>query len=167
MIKPLIGFTPIGFIRSEHLCAERTPIQPVFARECEGRVEIHPEFAEGLLDLDGFSHVHLIYHLDRAERPKLRVRPFLQDVERGIFATRYPARPNAIGLSVVELLGIDGRILHFRGADILDGSPLLDIKPFIAKFDCIEPSRNGWYDEVDAETAQRRGLREYCKGKQS
>ncbi|SDH75538.1 tRNA (N6-threonylcarbamoyladenosine(37)-N6)-methyltransferase TrmO [Propionivibrio dicarboxylicus] len=164
MTKRLIAFTPIGFIHSEHICAERTPIQPVFARECEGRIEILPEFAEGLLDLDGFSHVHLIYYLDRAERPRLKVRPFLQDVERGIFATRYPARPNAIGLSVVELLRIEGCILHFRGSDILDGSPLLDIKPFTARFDHIQSTRNGWYDEVDAETAQRRGVREYFKG---
>lgn len=167
MSKPRIEFTPIGIIRSEHICAERTPIQPVYARGCEGRVEVRQEFAEGLLDLDGFSHIYLIYHLDRAKGPKLRVKPFLQDVVRGIFATRYPARPNPIGLSVVELLHIEGDVLHFRGADILDGTPLLDIKPFIKQFDGIEPTRNGWYDEVDADAAKRRGIREYCKGTES
>lgn len=162
-MRSKVEFTPIGVVRSEHICAERTPIQPVFARKCEGRIEVFPEFVEGLRDLDGFSHIHLIYHLDRADPPKLIVKPFLQDTERGIFATRYPARPNPIGLSVVELLRVEGHILHFRGADILDGSPLLDIKPFTAKFDHIESTSNGWYDEVDAETAKRKGLREYEK----
>ena len=161
MARPQIQFTPIGVVRTEHICAEKTPIQPVFARQCAGRIEVFPEFVDGLRDLDGFSHIHLIYHLDRADSPKLIVRPFLQDVERGIFAIRYPARPNPIGLSVVELLRIDGGVIYFRGADMLDGSPLLDIKPFTSKFDCIEATRNGWYDEVDTETTRRKGLREY------
>lgn len=156
-----VQFTPIGVVRSEHLCAERTPIQPVFARECVGRLEVFPEFVEGLRDLDGFSHIHLIYHLDRADSPRMLVRPFLQDKERGVFATRHPARPNPVGLSVVELLRIEGSVVYFRGADILDGSPLIDIKPFTAKFDCIESTRNGWYDEIDNATAEHKGLRDY------
>ena len=161
-----IVFRPIGVIRSEHVVAQETPIQPVYARDCCGRVEMLPEFADGLDDIDGFSHVYLIYHFDRTETPKLRVKPFLQDTERGVFATRAPCRPNAIGLSVVELLSRDGNVLHFAGADILDGTPLLDIKPFTAKFDgIITPTRNGWQDEVDEETARQRGKRGFRGGR--
>ena len=110
-----IVFQPIGVIRSEHVVTQETPIQPVYARDCLGRVELLPEFADGLHDIDGFSHIYLIYHFDRAEAPKLRVKPFLQDTERGVFSTRAPCRPNAIGLSVVELLSREGNVLHFAG----------------------------------------------------
>ena len=156
-----IIFRPIGVIRSEHVVPQETPIQPIYARDCHGRVELLPEFADGLHDLDGFSHIYLIYHFDRAETPKLRVKPFLQDTERGVFATRAPCRPNPIGLSIVELLGREDNVLHFAGADILDGTPLLDIKPYSAKFDRIDTFRNGWQDEVDEETASQRGRRGY------
>ena len=159
-----ILFRPIGVIRSQHLLPQQTPIQPVYARGCKGRIEIRPEFADGLRDIEGFSHLYLIYHLDRAGAAKLRVRPFLQDTEHGVFATRQPCRPNPIGLSVVELLKCDGNVLHFDGADILDGTPLLDIKPFTAKFDRMETTRNGWQDDVDEDTAKRRGVREFRGG---
>ena len=160
-----IVFRPIGVIRSDHVVPHETPIQPVYARDCHGRVELLPDFADGLHDLDGFSHIYLIYHFDRAEAAKLRVKPFLQDTERGVFSTRAPCRPNAIGLSVVELLRREGNVLHFAGADILDGTPLLDIKPFTAKFDGVTPTRNGWQDEVDEDTAQRRGKRGFRERK--
>ena len=160
-----IVFRPIGVIRSEHLVPRETPIQPVYAKACRGRVELLPEFADGLHDLDGFSHIYLIYHFDRAEAPKLRVKPFLQDTERGVFSTRAPCRPNAIGLSVVELLSRESNVLHIAGADILDGTPLLDIKPFTAKFDGITPTRNGWQDEVDEATARHRGKRGFRGGR--
>jgi len=157
----LFTYRPIGVIRSEHTVAEQTPVQPVYARGCEGRAEIFPEFAEGLSDLEGFSHLYLIYHFHRAGPAKLRVKPFLQDVERGVFATRAPLRPNPIGLSVVELLGREGNLLRLRGVDILDGTPLLDIKPYTAKFDLHDASRNGWQDEVDEASARRLGQRGY------
>ena len=159
-----VVFKPIGVIRSAHVCARQTPVQPVYARGCTGRVEVFPEFCEGLRDLDGFSHIYLIYHLHQADPAKLLVRPFLQDVEHGIFATRHPCRPNPIGISVVQLLRCERNVLHIEGCDIIDGTPLLDIKPFTAKFDGIEPTRNGWQDEVDDETAQGRGLRDYRSG---
>lgn len=164
MTTSAILFRPIGTICSEHVSAQATPIQPVYAKDCKGRVEIFPEFAEGLRDLEGFSHVYLIYHFHQAESPRLVVTPFLQDTERGVFSTRHPCRPNPIGLSVVELLRCQGNVLYFEGADILDGTPLLDIKPFTSKFDRIEPTRNGWQDGVDEETAQRRGRRGYRGG---
>jgi len=154
----------IGVIRSEHVAAEKTPIQPVYARGCRGHVEVSPDLAEGLCDLEGFSHIYLIYHMHRAGTTKLVVQPFLDDADRGIFATRAPCRPNPIGLSVVELVRRERNVLYVDGLDVLDGTPLLDIKPYVAKFDCIEGTRNGWLDEVDEETAQERGRREYHGG---
>jgi len=163
MEETFIIYRPIGVIHSEHVVAERTPIQPVYARGCRGEVEIYPEFEEGLRDLEGFSHVYLIYHLHRAEPAQLVVKPFLQDAMRGIFATRAPCRLNAIGLSIVELIRREGNVLHLDCVDILDGTPLLDIKPYTAKFDCIKQTRNGWQDEVDEETAMQLGKRNYHK----
>jgi tRNA-Thr(GGU) m(6)t(6)A37 methyltransferase TsaA len=154
-----VTFRYVGVIRSEHVNEEQTPIQPAFARGCTGQVEVYPEFEEGLRDLDGFSHLYLIYHLHRAGPAKLLVKPFLQDAERGVFATRAPCRPNAVGLSIVELVRREGNVLHLDGVDILDGTPLLDIKPYTARFDTIETTRNGWHDEIDEETARRRGRR--------
>ena len=162
-----ILFKPIGIIRSEHVSAQATPIQPVYAKGCRGQVEIFPEFAEGLRDLEGFSHVYLIYYFHQAGAPKLAVKPFLQDMERGVFATRQPCRPNPVGLSVVELLQRDGNVLHVDGIDILDGTPLLDIKPFTSKFDRIVTTRNGWQDSVDEVTAMKRGCRGYRSGDDS
>nr|WP_321465372.1 tRNA (N6-threonylcarbamoyladenosine(37)-N6)-methyltransferase TrmO [uncultured Desulfobulbus sp.] len=160
-----ITFSPIGVIRSEHTVAKQTPIQPTYAKGCRGRAEILPEFCQGLQDLAGFSHIYIVTHLHQAEPPKLVVKPFLQDVPRGVFSTRAPCRPNAIGLSIVELVGIEGTTLLLDGVDILDGTPVLDIKPYCAKFDLIEHTRNGWQDEVDQATAQKRGLRDYEQSK--
>jgi len=155
-------YRPIGIIHSEHTVAEKTPIQPVYAQGCKGQVEVFTEFAEGLKDLDGFSHIYLIYHFHQSSpQVKLIVKPFLQDIEHGIFATRAPCRPNAIGLSVVELEKIEGRILHINGVDILDGTPLLDIKPYTAKFDLYDIKKNGWQDDVEDEKAHRKGKRGY------
>jgi tRNA-Thr(GGU) m(6)t(6)A37 methyltransferase TsaA len=124
-------------------------------------VELLPEFAEGLRDLEGFSHVYLIYVFDRAEGGKLLVRPFLDDQMRGVFATRAPSRPNPIGLSIVELLEVEGSTLLVDGVDVLDGTPLLDIKPYSARFDRIDNTRNGWQDTIDDDTAADRGRRGY------
>ncbi len=164
MTREGITLTPIGVIRSEHVVARQTPIQPAYAKGCKGRVEIFPEFAEGLQDLEGFSHIYLIFHFNQAGPMQLIVKPFLQDVERGVFSTRAPCRPNGIGLSIVELIGREGNVLSLDCVDILDGTPLLDIKPYTAKFDRLETSRNGWQDEVDEATAQNRGRREYNGG---
>jgi len=161
MNQDTITYRPIGIIHSEHLDTELTPIQSAYAQGCKGHVEIFPEFATGLQDLDGFSHIFLIYHFHQAESAKLVVKPFLQDVERGVFATRSPCRPNNVGLSVVELVRREGNVLYLDGVDILDGTPLLDIKPYTAKFDRIETQRNGWQDDVDDETARRIGRRGY------
>ncbi len=162
-----IIFTPIGVIRSEHVVARQTPIQPVYAKGCKGQVELFPEYAEGLSDLDGFSHIYLLFHFNQAGPMQLIVKPFLQDIERGVFSTRAPCRPNGIGLSIVELIGRKDNVLLLDRVDVLDGTPLLDIKPYTVKFDRLETSRNGWQDEIDEETAQQLGRREYKGGEGS
>ena len=161
MNKCEILYWTIGIIHSEHKEDAKTPIQPVYAKGCKGYVELYPEFVDGLRDLKEFSHIYLIYHFHKSREVKLIVKPYLQDVNRGIFSTRAPFRPNPIGLSVVELLGIKGNIIHFDGADIIDGTPLLDIKPYTAKFDLHKTKKNGWQDDVDEQTAQKRGKRGY------
>lgn len=159
MVASEILFRPIGVIHSPHTEAARTPIQPYFATDCTGTVELLPEYAAGLQDIEGYSHLYLIYQLHRAPAPSLTVKPFLQDVERGLFATRAPCRPNPIGLSIVRLVSREGNRLHIEGVDMLDGTPLLDIKPYSARFDCIVGTRNGWQDDVDEAEALRRGRR--------
>jgi tRNA (adenine37-N6)-methyltransferase len=155
-----VVYRPIGVIRSEHTKPEKTPIQPVYCEGCQGRAEVFPEFAAGLRDLEGFSHIYLVYHFHKTNKPQLIVKPFLQDVERGVFATRASCRPNPIGLSIVKLLRREGNVLYLDNVDVLDGTPLLDIKPYSARFDRIEGTRNGWQDEVDEATAQIRGKRQ-------
>lgn len=159
MSERAITFHSIGVIRSVHRSPEKTPIQPTYAGGFSGKAEIFPEYAEGLKDLEGFSHIYLMYHFHRVHETKLFVKPFLQDIERGIFATRAPCRPNAIGLSVVKLERVEENVLHLDGVDILDGTPLLDIKPYTVKFDHIATTRNGWQDDIDEATARRRGRR--------
>lgn len=161
MHETTIVYKPIGIIYSEHVIAEDTPIQPIYARGCKGRVKVFSEFAEGLRDLEGFSHLYLLYHFHRAGQATPLVKPFLQDVVRGVFSTRAPKRPNPIGLSIVELVGREENVLFLDGVDILNGTPLLDIKPYTARFDRVDTSRNGWQDEVDEDVAQKRGRRGY------
>jgi len=143
-----IEYHPIGFVRSPHQTTSGTPIQPSRARGIEGTVEIADEYVEALSDLDGFSHIILICHLHRASEFKLKVVPYLDTELRGLFATRAPSRPNPIGLSIVRLLGIDGRVLRIEGVDLLDGTPVLDIKPYVRDFDDQTEVRCGWLDDV-------------------
>jgi tRNA-Thr(GGU) m(6)t(6)A37 methyltransferase TsaA len=144
-------YRPIGVIHSVHKIAAQAPIQPLFAKHCKGQIEIYPEFEAGLDDLEGFSHIYLIYHLHKAGPANLKLKPFLQNVEHGVFATRAPNRPNAIGLSIVELINRERNILHINNVDMLDGTPLLDIKPYTGNFDHVKTTRCGWLDEVEAE----------------
>lgn len=148
-------------IRSPHTEASKTPIQPVFAKGIEGRVEVFEEFAEGLSDIEGFSHIYLIFVLDRAGPCRLMVAPYLSDDVHGVFATRAPSRPNAIGISLVRLVAREGSTLRVSDLDILDGTPLLDIKPYSGRFDERDDAICGWLEEVDDRTAGERGLRGY------
>jgi tRNA-Thr(GGU) m(6)t(6)A37 methyltransferase TsaA len=132
------------------------PIQPTGAKGVAGRIEVLPEFVAGLQDLDGFSHVILLYHLHRAGAAALTVTPFLDTRERGVFATRAPTRPNPIGLSVLELDSVGGGIVHLRNVDILDGSPVLDIKPYVPAFDVWPAGRIGWLAETGGSAATER-----------
>lgn len=154
-----ITFTPIGFVRCAHTDRSTTPIQPVYAEGCRARVEIFPQYQEGLDDIDGFSHLHLLYYFHKAGPASLKVVPFLDDVPRGVFAARSPRRPNPVGLSLVRLIRRDGNVLYIEDVDMLDGTPVLDIKPFIPRFDMRENVRAGWQDDVDEKVAQRRGRR--------
>ena len=140
-----VVYRPIGVIHTPFITTAGMPIQPRGAPGVLGTVDVFEEFQAGLADLDGFSHVILLYHLHRASTTKLRVVPFLDTIERGIFATRAPVRPNPIGLSVVRLRSVSGGTLEVENVDILDGTPLLDIKPYVPDFDCFEVDSTGWY----------------------
>jgi len=145
-----IVFRPIGHVSSPFKDVEGMPIQPAAARGITGEVRLLPEYAPGLRDLEGFSHIYLIYHLHRVGEAKLKVIPFLDTQPRGIFATRAPCRPNAVGISVVRLIKIEPPVLTVENIDILDETPLLDIKPYVADFDDFTTSQNGWYDRSRA-----------------
>ncbi len=143
-----IEYHAIGLVHSPFKTIKGTPIQPSRAKNARGTVELFSEYAAGLSDLDGFSHIILVYHLHKAPPPRLMVTPFLDTQPRGLFATRAPSRPNPIGLSVVTLLGIDDNILAVDGLDILDQTPLLDIKPYVGEFDRREELRLGWLENA-------------------
>jgi len=144
-------FKAIGAIHSPFREATGTPIQSALAQGVEGSVEVFPEFVPGLRDLEGFDRIWLLYWFDRARAAQLVVKPFLDNQERGVFATRAPCRPNAIGLSCVRLLGIEGGWLRIGDVDILDGTPLLDIKPYAPQLDCFDVRRAGWLQDKDGQ----------------
>ena len=148
---------PIGIIHSPFSGSAGTPIQPAFAEGAEAHVEVFEEYQDGLKDLEGFDRIWLLYWFHRARKYRLRVTPYLDTVERGLFATRAPSRPNPIGLSAVRLLGIEGRTLRVADVDMLDGTPLLDIKPYARRFDQLAVTRSGWLDEVGSEGSHADG----------
>ncbi len=162
-VLPPFTCRPIGIIHSEHITPSETPIQPIYAKGCKGYAEIFPEYTDGLKDLDGFSHIYILFHLHKSGPVKLHVKPFLDTEIRGVFSTRAPSRPNPIGMSIVELVSVEGNRLNLSGLDILDGTPVIDIKPYTARFDKIESTRNGWQDSVEEADAQKRGTRDYNK----
>ena len=141
-----VTYTPIGILHSEFTDMVGVPIQSALSKH-RGTIEIFPEYADGLKDIAGFSHLLLLYHLHLMKGHSLRVVPFLDDKEHGIFATRSPKRPNPIGLSVVELKSVKDRLLHVSGMDIVDGTPLLDIKPYVRRFDAWDTEREGWFTD--------------------
>jgi tRNA-Thr(GGU) m(6)t(6)A37 methyltransferase TsaA len=144
----MIKLTPIGIIHSPFRQATGTPVQPSAAKGVEGAVEVFEEYAAGLKDLAGFERIWLLYWFDRAEveAPALIVKPYLDNTRRGVFATRAPVRPNPIGLSSVHLLRIQRNKLDICDVDILDGTPLLDIKPYVPQFDIFRVARSGWLE---------------------
>ena len=146
----------LGVIRTPFSDLEGMPIQPSGAAGVRGRVQVLPEYRPGLLDLEGFSHIILLYHFHRSQGFRLQVTPFLDDQVHGLFATRAPRRPNPIGLSIVKLLGVEGGELLVENIDVLDGTPLLDIKPYAPRFDAQEDCRTGWMEKSGNAVEHRR-----------
>ena len=145
MVK--IVYKPIGIIHSPFNNIKGMPIQPAGARGVAGTIEIKQKYVDGLKDIEGFSHIILIYHFHLSEGYSLEVKPFMDDNLHGIFATRAPRRPNPIGISIVRLVKVEGCILHIEDVDIVDGTPLLDIKPYVPEFDIHETQKIGWLSE--------------------
>jgi tRNA (adenine37-N6)-methyltransferase len=142
-----IIINPMGVIRTPHTDIMNMPIQPIAAEGVKGTIELLPEYAEGLSDLEGFSHITLLYHFHKIEGFKLKVIPFMDTQERGIFSCKAPKRPNAIGTSTVRLLCIEENIVHIEQVDMLDGTPLIDIKPFYPKYDNRNNVTMGWLEK--------------------
>jgi len=143
---------PIGFIRTPHKTQEGTPIQPSAAKDVEGTIEILPEFRDALADVQGFERLWLIYWFDRAKSFRPRVIPYRDTVERGLFATRAPSRPNPLGLSCVRLVevSVEAGTLRLLDVDLLDGTPIIDIKPYVSQYDSFPNSKGGWHEQSDS-----------------
>lgn len=139
-----IIYKSIGIIHSPFKDMEGIPIQPTASKGIAGTAEVKPQYADGLKDIDGFSHIILLYHFHLSNGPLLHVKPFLDDTLRGIFSTRAPRRPNSIGLSIVRLTGVESNMLYIEDVDIVDGTPLLDIKPYVPQFDHRDVDKIGW-----------------------
>jgi tRNA-Thr(GGU) m(6)t(6)A37 methyltransferase TsaA len=152
----LFQVRPIGVIRSPWTAARGTPIQPLFAEGARGQAVVDPVYAEALTHIEGFDRLWLIYWLDRAAPYRPLVTPYLDDRSHGVFATRSPARPNPIGLSAVRLVERQGCTLEVADLDILDGTPLLDVKPYVPRFDAWT-GRAGWVDRAPDETTRDDG----------
>jgi len=146
----------IGIIHTPYTGPQDMPVQPGGAAGTRSTVVLYPEYRVGLADLEGFSHIYLIYRFHLSSGYRLVVHPFLDDRPHGVFATRAPRRPNPIGLSIVRLLSVDGNRLTVGGADVVDGTPLLDIKPYIEPFDRVEQPVNGWMTASLEEIGKRK-----------
>lgn len=145
--KKNIYFSQIGVFHTPHKNPKGTPIQPTAAKGTEGQIEIYSEYTPGLLDLEMFSHIIVLYYFHLTKEGELLVKPFMDNKQHGVFATRASARPNPIGLSILELSKIEGNILYVRDVDIVDGTPLLDIKPYVPDFDSRKDVRTGWLEK--------------------
>jgi len=142
-----IRYKPIGVIHSPFKEPKGTPIQPAGAKGINGTVEIFPEYVEGLKDIEGFSHIILLYHFHLSKGSILIAKPYMDNETHGVFAMRGPSRPNPIGISIVCLVRVEGNILHIQDVDIVDGTHLLDVKPYIPEFDIREVQRIGWLEK--------------------
>jgi tRNA-Thr(GGU) m(6)t(6)A37 methyltransferase TsaA len=142
-----IRYKPIGVIHSPFKDVQGMPIQPTGAMGIAGTIEIEPEYCDGLKDIEGFSHIVLIYHFHLSDGYSLLVKPFMDDSLRGVFSTRAPRRPNPVGISIVRLVKVEGSTLHIENVDIVNGTPLLDIKPYVPEFDVQKNVRIGWLSD--------------------
>lgn len=142
-----IIYKPIGTIHTPFKDIKEMPIQPIGAKGIQGCIEIEPAYVDGIKDLEGFSHIILIYHFHLSKGFSLQIKPFMDDHLHGVFATRAPKRPNPIGISIVRLIRVEGVMLHIEDVDMVDGTPLLDIKPYVPEFDSQEAERIGWLSQ--------------------
>ena len=146
-MKGRISFKVIGIVHSPFKEPFGVPIQPSAAKGIRGTVEIFEDFSDGLKGIDGFSHIYLLYYFHLAREGSLLVKPYMDDEIRGVFATRAPSRPNRIGISIVRLIRVEGNVLYVEDLDIVDGTPLLDVKPYVPEFDVREECRKGWLEK--------------------
>ncbi len=156
-----IIFNPIGIIHSPFTELSGMPIQPTSESSAKGHLEIYSEYTDGLKDLEGFSHIYLLYHLHKAAPAKLQLKPFLDNEIRGLFSTRAPRRPNPIGLSLVKILRVEDNFVHIANIDILDGTPLLDIKPYIPEFESTKDIRTGWTRKAKGQVRKKKSDRRF------
>ena len=159
----VLTYKTIGVIHSPFKEPKNVPIQASASKGTEGTVEVYPQYADGLCDIEGFSHLILLYHFHLVTEYSLMVKPFLDDKPHGVFATRSPVRPNRIGLSVVKLTGKEGNILHVQDLDILEGTPLIDIKPYVPEFDHRKSAKIGWFSGKICTAASTRDDGRFCK----
>ncbi len=152
----MVEIKPIGTIHSPYQTISDMPIQPKGAAQVEGQVIVDEIYMEGLNDLQGFSHLYLIYSFHKAARTELQVTPFMDKEIRGVFATRSPLRPNHIGLSIVKLKRVEDNVVYVDGIDVLDGTPLLDIKPYIQEFDGVTDTTSGWLKASTEDVMKKR-----------
>ncbi len=158
-----LTYNPIGVVHSPFKEPKNVPIQATASQGIEGTIEIYPQYVEGLKDLEGFSHIILLYHFHLVKNCSLMVKPFLDDKLHGVFATRSPARPNKIGISVVRLATIENYILYIKDIDIIDATPLLDIKPYVPKFDYRRTSKIGWFSGKISKLSTTKDDGRFCK----
>ena len=156
-----ICFQPIGVIRSPHKELAKIPIQPVFCKGIEGKLIVNSQYIDGIKELQEFSHIYLFYYFNHSQKTHLQVKPYLSDKKHGIFATRAPHRPNKLGMSLVRLVRIETNIIHIKDIDVLDNTPLLDIKPYIQRFDSRKNAKSGWQDSISDDAADERGIRDF------
>jgi tRNA-Thr(GGU) m(6)t(6)A37 methyltransferase TsaA len=160
---PVYSYTPIGSIHSPFTEPSGMPIQPAGAAGVQGTIVIDEQFRAGLRDLDGFSRIILIYAFHRSQGYELEAIPFLDTVPHGIFATRAPRRPNAIGISIVRLISVNDGELVIEGVDVVDGTPLLDIKPYVPEFDCYPDEKSGWFVNCKERVRNARADERFCR----
>lgn len=162
-----IVYKPIGVIRSPFHSLEEMPIQPTSDASEPGIVEIYPEYIDGLKNLEGFSHIYLLYHFHKVHQSKLLVTPFLDKELRGIFSTRAPSRPNPIGLSLVSIVCLENNLIYVDRVDVLDETPLLDIKPYVPEFEYVHDVRVGWLEQAKGQVSTRKSDARFTHSPQS
>ena len=139
-----VVLSPIGIIHTSIESKEDAPVQGAFCPKTKGELEIFPQYHDGLKDIELFSHIILLYHFHQAGEVEMVRQTFLDDTPHGVFASRHPCRPNGIGITTVKLAGRDGNTLYVEGIDVLDGTPLIDIKPYVPRFDSFPNASEGW-----------------------